>query len=226
MTEVLIITAHPDDELLSCGGLIIQESGRWKMDVCVVTDKGPRWLRRFRKACDVMGVRRAVSLDIPLWTDKDRRELNLFSADEFVGRLAHERMDLRGYEMIITHNPDGDIDRHPQHAHLARLVIDAAWERNLWHFVAFPRYGVKRTHPLHDEYRRVEWWRPHLEAGFLPPELAERADKVCTLRSDTVKLKMQLKRMYMGPLDKYPMIRYPMELFAASAGGRGMAPCA
>ncbi len=215
-SRILIITAHPDDELLSCGGLIYQESKFHKIDVCVVTHKGERWQDNFFKVCDELGANRAISLDIPLWISKKGRVLYFFDRDEFELAISKEIPGdfLYDYDLYLTHGLDGDIDNHPHHKHLADIITKSFFGRQIWHFMAFPRLGVKSHHPLYAYHQSLEWQESFFKKGFLSPRLAERVDKVYQLDETTVIKKKALKKIYMKNKDHdYRMVNYPIEMF-------------
>lgn len=215
-SKILIITAHPDDELLSCGGLIYQESQIHQIDVCVVTHKGERWQRNFFSVCEKLGVHRAVSLDIPLWEKQKAKVLNFFSRDEFMSALfcEYNEPELFGFDLYITHGLDGDIDQHPHHKYLATMVKEFFPNRNLWHFLAFPRLGTGPHHPLYDLHQSLKWQEPFFRHGFLSPDLAEKVDKAYGLEQRTIEKKRELKSIYMKNKENdYRMINYPVEMF-------------
>lgn len=107
--RILILTPHPDDESIGCGGLILRYAGQ--CDVILLTDgaKGNRdWSeektckvrkKEFQKAMKWLGVRKYGMLDIP--------DLRL---SEYKGRL--DKIDLRGYDYVLV---PGRNETHPDH---------------------------------------------------------------------------------------------------------------
>jgi len=107
--RILILTPHPDDESIGCGGLLLQYAGQ--CDVILLTDgaKGNRdWSeektckvrkKEFQKAMKWLGVTKYGMLNIP--------DLRL---NEYKGRL--DKIDLRGYDYVLV---PGRNETHPDH---------------------------------------------------------------------------------------------------------------
>lgn len=107
--RILILTPHPDDESIGCGGLLLRYAGQ--CDVILLTDgaKGNRdWSeektckvrkKEFQKVMKWLGVRKYGMLNIP--------DLRL---SEYKGRL--DKIDLRGYDYVLV---PGRNETHPDH---------------------------------------------------------------------------------------------------------------
>lgn len=102
--RVLVIVAHPDDETLWMGGMILQND--W--DVTVISlcrsddaDRAPK----FKKVCELLGVRGFIS-------DLEDEELSDVSFDEVATRI---RKFVNGeYDLVFTHGANGEY-RHKRH---------------------------------------------------------------------------------------------------------------
>lgn len=208
----LVFTAHYDDELLSCGGFIMQNLDIYDFDVVVITHKEDYWRKNFFKVCDGLGVSKAVALNIPLWTNKETKEKYMFSFEEVYDKMSEKGINLYDYGMMLTHGSDGDIDFHPHH----KLVYEIAEKFPIMYrlyFNAFPRRGVGSQHQLYDWINEKDYWYDYIVNGFLPGELIDGVNYICRLSSETIKKKRELMDIYMPSNKTYVCIDYPFELF-------------
>ena len=101
----VIVTAHPDDETLWCGGLPIRFSDRkWTVICCTIPRADPVRAEKFFDACRVLGA-----------TPVLRRYLETEPMD-FRG------LDLSEFDCVVSHNPGGEYG-HPQHKEVSRFVL-------------------------------------------------------------------------------------------------------
>ncbi len=137
--KAAIIVAHPDDEIIWAGGLILQHP-QWDWTVLSLcrgddSDRAPK----FRSVCARLGLRGLISdLDDsdPLKAVDVGREIGGRIAD----RLAADRWDL-----CVTHGANGEYahQRHMEvHAEVLRLIDEGTLKsRELWTFAYEPDPG-------------------------------------------------------------------------------------
>jgi LmbE family N-acetylglucosaminyl deacetylase len=119
--NVAIIIAHPDDETLWAGGSILNNPD-WKCFVICLcrksdSDRSPRFYKALKilKAEGIMGDLDDGPEQIPL----DEKE---------VENTILNLIPLSQFDIIMTHNPNGEYTKHLRHEEISRAVI------NLWHF--------------------------------------------------------------------------------------------
>jgi LmbE family N-acetylglucosaminyl deacetylase len=118
--SVAIIVAHPDDETLWTGGLVLSHpSWRWfTLSVCGGSDKDKS--PKFYKALKVLnseGIMGDLN-DGPEQTPLDEKELE---------RTILQLLPPTHFDLIITHNPSGEYTGNLRHEEVSRAVI------KLWH---------------------------------------------------------------------------------------------
>jgi len=210
--KILVIVTHYDDEVLSCGGFIYQNSKKHKIDIVAITDKY-NWSMKFIQVCKGLRAHKSIPLKIPLWTDKKTKVLNFFTLDTLQKRFLEHNIKFSDYDLILTHGKDGDIDFHKHHIHTYKLICDLSDTENLMHFVAFPRKGVKETHQLYKWIKERNHWYNEIMVGIIPNELLEKSNFIYKLMPDTVKIKQKLFGVYFKGKTNYVAIDYPVELF-------------
>lgn len=109
-----IVVAHPDDETLWCGGLMLRYPGRWTVICCSIPRADPIRAWKFFDACAVLGARARL---LPFVEAR---------ADEPLGHL--EALELDGYDCIVTHNETGEYG-HRHHRDVHAHVLARAPER-------------------------------------------------------------------------------------------------
>jgi LmbE family N-acetylglucosaminyl deacetylase len=162
--SVAIIVAHPDDETLWAGGTILSHPS-WKcFIVCMSRLRDKDRAPRFYKA---MGILKAEGIMGELDDGPDQKPLE-------VTEVAHAILDLlpaRHFDIIITHNREGEYTRHIRHEEVGKAVIKL-WDagkisaNKLWTFAYedgnkeyYPR-PVMRAHFYRDLTRRI-WLRKY-----------------------------------------------------------------
>ena len=117
--EVAIIVAHPDDETLWAGGTVLDHP-MWNCFVISVcresdTNRAPRFYKAL-KEFNSGGI--MSDLD-------DGPEQNPLEEENLEKTILYLLPD-KNYDLIITHNPNGEYTRHLRHEEVSRAVI------NLW----------------------------------------------------------------------------------------------
>ena len=120
--NVAIIVAHPDDETLWAGGTILSHP-HWDCFIVSLcrgsdTDRAPKFYTVLEalKSSGIMG-----DLD-------DGPEQNTLD-QEVVEQAIMDLLPQKHYELIITHNPNGEYTRHRRHEEVSRAVINL-WKNN------------------------------------------------------------------------------------------------
>jgi LmbE family N-acetylglucosaminyl deacetylase len=146
--RALVVVAHPDDETLWAGGMILMHpSWRWRI-VSLCRARDPDRAPRFRRALARLGATGAMAdLD-------DGPEQSPLPPDE----VARAVLDLAAggdYDLLFTHGPQGEYTRHLRHVEVSRAVA-ACWRegaigaRALWQFAYEDGGGAFPPRPAAD----------------------------------------------------------------------------
>jgi len=167
--RVLVVTAHPDDMEILCGGTVARYSGRGdEVTVChactghlghmvIEPEKlvPMRW-DEAEQASSIAGARH-LSLGLP--------DLGVVESEEVMTHLAGIMRDVRP-TVVITHDPN---DYMPDHADLAHLVLKASFIATL------PQYkGVPGE--LYPVVPPVYFMDTLMGVGFVPEEYVDITD--------------------------------------------------
>jgi LmbE family N-acetylglucosaminyl deacetylase len=119
LKKVALIVAHPDDETLWAGGTILNEPS-WQCFVACLcrkydNDRAPK----FFKALNALGARGIMG------NLNDGPEQKPLDENEVRQAILQLIPDVH-FDLIITHNPDGEYTRHLRHEEVSKAVI------NLW----------------------------------------------------------------------------------------------
>jgi LmbE family N-acetylglucosaminyl deacetylase len=114
-----IIVAHPDDETLWAGGLILMHpEARWTvMTLCRKSD--PDRAPKFFKALEKLG---ADGFMADLDDGPEQKPLN----DSEIQNTIVELLPSKKYDLIVTHSTAGEYTRHLRHEETAKAVL-ALW---------------------------------------------------------------------------------------------------
>ena len=115
-SSCVVIVAHPDDETLWCGGLILMHPDvKWTI-VTLCRKSDLERLPKFQKAIKIFGAEGVMGdlNDGPDQTPLDEQEvqdaiMNLLGADKF--------------NLILTHSTTGEYTRHLRHEETAKAVL-------------------------------------------------------------------------------------------------------
>lgn len=161
--RVVVFAAHPDDEVIGCGGTIRRlATGGAAVTVVIATTGDTGRSPRFATMPDLPGARRAEST----------RSRELLGVDE-VMFLDHETQDLRNDratfqqwiriiralrpDLVLCHGPD---DKHRDHRTVNALTREAIWKA--WENV-MPDLGPR--------HRAAEAWMYEITDTFATPEI-------------------------------------------------------
>jgi len=130
--HVAVVVAHPDDETLWAGGLLLSHPEWSTFIVTLCRGEDPDRASRFRKALERLRAEGAMGV---LDDGPDQRPLDATRVQEAILALLPERR----YDLLLTHDPNGEYTRHRRHEEVSRAVR-ALWRRgvlrarNLWQF--------------------------------------------------------------------------------------------
>jgi len=112
-----VVVAHPDDETLWCGGYILTHPEfLWRIvTLCRAGD--PDRAPRFRRVLRRLGAEGEMA---DLDDGPDQTPLPLAQVRETAARL----LAGTGYDLILTHGPDGEYTQHRRHAECCRSIVE------------------------------------------------------------------------------------------------------
>jgi LmbE family N-acetylglucosaminyl deacetylase len=146
-----VVVAHPDDEILWCGGYILTHPEcSWRI-VTLCRGADPDRAPKFRRVIRQLGAEGEMAdLDdgpdqVPLAADQVQKTI--------VRLLAGA-----SYDLILTHGPGGEYTRHRRHAECSQAVVElwrsgAIQSRRLWLF-AYEDGGMSYLPRVRDEADR------------------------------------------------------------------------
>lgn len=114
--NVAVIVAHPDDETLWAGGILLSHPG-WNvfvLSLCRASDhdRAPK----FARALKVLNAKGTMG-------DVDDGPLQQSLDEEDVQELIVDLLPVRQYDLVITHHPRGEYTRHLRHEETGKSVI-------------------------------------------------------------------------------------------------------
>lgn len=160
----MLIVAHPDDETLWAAGTLLSEPS-WQCFVCCLCRKNdPDRAPKFYKALKLLG---ASGIMGDLDDGPEQKPLS----DDLVKQSILRLIPDVDYDLIITHNPNGEYTRHLRHEEISKAVIDLWAEgklktKELWtfayedgHKAYYPKAELKATSywPLPQEIRELKY---------------------------------------------------------------------
>jgi len=119
MKEAAIIVAHPDDEIIWCGGMILQNP-TWDWTVLsLCRESDPDRHPKFRAVCD--------SLDVAgyIFDADDGNPLKAIDMPRQIGRKIRDVLSWTDWDLILTHGPGGEYG-HPRHIDVHNEVLRLA----------------------------------------------------------------------------------------------------
>lgn len=141
--NILVIVAHPDDETLWCGGIMLMHPEHHWFIACLCRKNDPDRGPKFKKALAIYKAEgRMGNLD----DSEEQRPLNKNVVKKAILKL----LPKQNFELVLTHSPTGEYTRHLRHEEIGRAVIELWSEQKistdeLWTF-AFED-GYKKYYP-------------------------------------------------------------------------------
>ena len=130
--RAVIIVAHPDDEVIWSGGLILRHP-QWEwtvLSLCRADDADRR--PKFERVCSVLGATGIVSdLD-------DSATLKAIDPEVEIGGRVLAHLGGRDWDLCLTHGPNGEYghERHKQVHRVVKMLVEREQLRcrRLWTF--------------------------------------------------------------------------------------------
>lgn len=120
--NIAVIVAHPDDETLWCGGIMLQHPNcNWHV-VCLCRKNDPDRAPKFNKVLKSLNVKGIMgNLD----DGPEQKPLN----NQIVREAILKLLPKQNFDLIITHSPFGEYTRHLRHEEIGKAII-ALWNDN------------------------------------------------------------------------------------------------
>lgn len=155
--KVAIIVAHPDDETLWAGGTLMSHPSWSCFVACICRKNDPDRAPKFFKILEVLGANGAMD-------DLDDGPEQLPLSEEETQQSILRLLPSHSFDLIITHNPNGEYTRHRRHEEVSKAVIDLwaaekIYTSQLWTFAYedgqrtyYPKHvqGAALSYPLPD----------------------------------------------------------------------------
>lgn len=141
--NVAVIVAHPDDETLWCGGLILMHPEQNWHIISLCRRSDPDRAPKFFKVLDLLNTTGGLG-------DLDDGPEQKSLEDKVIKKTILKLLPSQIFDLIITHDPSGEYTRHKRHEETGKAVI-RLWDENelktteLWTFAY--EDGEKRYYP-------------------------------------------------------------------------------
>ena len=163
-TRVAVVVAHPDDETLWAGGLLLMHPEWSPFIVTLCRGSDPDRAPRFLKALERLNAKGSMAY---LDDGPDQIPIPAPMVEDAILSL----LPGRDYDILLTHAPDGEYTRHRRHEEVSRAVQALCREgglraRSLWHFAYEDGGGTHAPLPRTDADLKLPlsggvWTRKH-----------------------------------------------------------------
>jgi len=156
LKKVVLIVAHPDDETLWAGGIMMKEVSWQFFVVCLCRKSDKDRAPKFFKALDILGADGIMG-------DLDDGPEQTPLPDNEVKAVILQLIPEVDFDLIITHNPNGEYTRHLRHEEVSKAVISLWAEvklatKELWTFAY--EDGHKAYYPRAESQASSYWHLP------------------------------------------------------------------
>ncbi len=153
--EVLVVVAHPDDETLWAGGLLLS-CKKWKTTILsLCRESDPDRAPKFSRACEALRAHASRIADLD-----DGPDQTPLSEDEVKSTILRI-VPGRTFDLVLTHGPFGEYTRHRRHEEASRAVL-ALWREGGFHAAGMMLFAyedagrTKFPEPRGDAHLHVE----------------------------------------------------------------------
>ncbi|MEI8037074.1 MAG: PIG-L family deacetylase [Verrucomicrobiota bacterium] len=151
--RVAVVVAHPDDETLWAGGLLLSHPAWSPFIVTLCRGKDPDRAPKFRSALDCLNAQGRMG-------DLDDGPEQVPLPDNLVRDTILELLPGRDYDLLLTHSPSGEYTSHRRHEEVSQAVL-GLWRdgilrvKKLWQFAYEDGGGTHRPRPRMSASLRV-----------------------------------------------------------------------
>ncbi len=114
--KVAVVVAHPDDETLWCGGTILTHPEWDCIIISLCRGSDPDRAPKFHKVLNILDASGVMG-------DLDDGPDQIPLSDELVEEAILQLIPAIHYDLIISHDPDGEYTKHLRHEEISREII-------------------------------------------------------------------------------------------------------
>ena len=129
--RALLVVAHPDDETIFSGGIILLSRETTWTIVCCTDEGDPSRQDEFLRACEFMANHSGNSIE-PVFLNSLHRNGDHIDRHALIEALSPYA---KGYDIVVTHNRHGEYG-HEHHKLVHSCVVEAIDTSNIWCFIS------------------------------------------------------------------------------------------